>query len=261
VRLKTELIGRNPPVAGETGTLEVLIREYGSVYAALHNNALDRLERVRGQILARQRGDDLRALRVLEGITALQPPVSREVERRLEELANGLFTCASPSHGSVEEQLRNGPVHGCGLSFDNVDQYLAAAEEAAQEARQVVDEALDRKMEVFISPAVWTRLTQGEQEPLIAGLLECVTVEQARAYLVPRSLSGCPPGAYLVEIVNRYLKQISVKQVRLSDFKPSVSTVEREQIGTVVQEFQQFLESELKSIPGGEDALPMLQLE
>ncbi len=67
--------------------------------------------------------------------------------------------------------------------------------------------------------------------------------------------------AALVEAVNRYLKRIVVKRVKLADFKPSVGTIERGQIGEVTEEFRQYLEDQIADVDDGEDTLPMLQIE
>lgn len=257
VRLKTELIGRTPPEAGETGTLGVLIHEYATVYAALHDSVMDRLEDCRREIQGILQGDALISLKILEKITALQPAVSDGLERQLSGLAERLFPCPAPSRISVEEQLKRGPTHECGLSFQNASEHLEAAESAAKEARTLLEEALDRKLEVFLNPAVRERLHQGESEPVIANLLNGKSLAELRAYLVGASLAD----ASIVEIINRYLKRISVKRVKIADFKPSIGTVEKGQIAGLAQEFQGYLEGHLKEIAGDDDTLPMLQIE
>jgi hexokinase len=50
-----------------------------------------------------------------------------------------------------------------------------------------------------------------------------------------------------------------VKQVKISDFKPSTRTVERENLVRVVSEFREFLEKQL--ITDDTDSRPMIQLE
>ena len=67
----------------------------------------------------------------------------------------------------------------------------------------------------------------------------------------------------MVQTINHYLKRIVVKKVRIADFKPPTTTIEKEQIVDVAIAFQAFLEEQLQSIAAGEasDALPMLQVE
>jgi len=47
----------------------------------------------------------------------------------------------------------------------------------------------------------------------------------------------------------------------MSEFKPSVSTVEKDKISSLAQEFQKYLEDQINSIDADEDTLPMLQVE
>ena len=82
VRLRTELIG--PPVAqpGDAETIWGLIREYTAIYAAWHDTVLDRLEDQCKRIDAVLNGDELHALGILEGISALQPAVTDGLRAR-----------------------------------------------------------------------------------------------------------------------------------------------------------------------------------
>ena len=66
----------------------------------------------------------------------------------------------------------------------------------------------------------------------------------------------------IVDVLNRYLKKIVVKVVKLTDFKPSANTIEAEQVTAVAQEFQQFLEKALDEVKSSEEEpLPMIQIE
>jgi hypothetical protein len=257
VELKTELVGKIPPEPGESGTLGALVGAYTTVYGALHDSALDSTERNRRQIQNLLEGDGLKVLRILEKIAALRPPVSDGLQNELTQLAGGIFTCASPSRNSIEEQVRRGPVHECGLSFQNVSEHLKDAETAANKATALVDMAFSRKMEVFMNQTVRQRLQQGESDPVISGILGCQDGLELRAHLTKAVLRD----PSVVDTINRYLKRISVRRVRIADFKPTLGTIEKDQIATVAREFRAYLEEKLSSIEGGEDTLPMLQLE
>jgi hypothetical protein len=110
---------------------------------------------------------------------------------------------------------------------------------------------------LFLNPGIRQRLEQGRKEPLIEALLACQTVEDVQALLVPAVLKSDEA----VAIINRYLKRIRVKRVRLADFRPSISTVEREQVAIVVQAFESFLLDHFTELSDEKDAMPMLQLE
>ncbi len=78
-----------------------------------------------------------------------------------------LFTLSIPARTSVEERLRNGPLHDCGLSPENAGQHLQNAQQAAGEAVHLVEATIRRKLELFLNPGIRQRLEQGRKEPLI----------------------------------------------------------------------------------------------
>lgn len=110
---------------------------------------------------------------------------------------------------------------------------------------------------MFLSPAVRKRLEQGKSEPRIKDMLACQDEEELRAFLVRSVLKDVS----IVEIINRFLKRIVVKRVKLAEFKPSISTVEKAKIPMLAREFEQYLEQAMEEIEDGEDTLPMLQVE
>ena len=257
VKLKTELVGHLPPVDGEKDTIAAMIREYSAVYIPMHETIVNSIDENRRQIQNAITGSDIEVLGILDGITALQPASTDKLVARIKQLRNELFVCLSPSRASVEDHLRNGPLHECGLSFVNALSYAQTAESAAKKAGQMIGEAFRRKMEVFLNPAVRERLEQGKSEPSIAGLLACKTSGELRAYFV-KTVQETPG---IVDIINKYLKRIVVKRVRIADFRPEVGTIQKDQIREVAEEFGRFLETQFTDNEGDDDSLPMLQLE
>ena len=257
VKLKTELVGQFPPVDGEKDTIAAMIHEYSSVYLAMHESAMNTVDSSRRKIADMTKGADIEALGVLEGITALRPASTDRLIAHLTQLREDVFECPSPSRASVENCLRSGPVHECGLSFVSASTHVHAAEEAARQASQLLDDAFRRKMEVFLNPAVRERLEQGRSEPAIARLLACKTTDDLRTHLV-KAVQGTPG---IVDTINKYLKRIIVKRVRLADFRPKTGTIQKDQVGSIVEEFSRFLESQFAEHEGNDDCLPMLQRE
>lgn len=257
VKLKTELIGKIPPEAEESNTYGVLVQEYTTVYMALHDNVLDRAESCRSTINSLIDGNEIKALKVLEKITALQPPVSSKLEGKIQLCADEIFTCSTPSKSSVEERLRHNPIHQCGLSFDNFTETLDELEDIASNSQNMLDVAINGKLEVFMNQAVRDRLEQGKAESIIASLLACESVADVRSLLIEESLKD----PSIVDVINRYLKRIVVKVVSLADFTPTVTTIEKEQVGQMMEEFGAFLEAKFAEVDEGEEALPMLKLE
>ena len=267
VKLKTELVGRIPPEKGETGTLGVLVQEYTTVYVALHDDVLGYAEKCQKSIEDTLKGDEFKAFRLLEKITALQPPVSETIEKQLRELASEIFSCPSASRASVEQQLKSKPFHECGLTFLNATERKTEAEDAARKAKTIFNDTFNRKIEVFLSPAVRERLEQGKSESRIKEMLACLPaeasgqagrgVEELRAFLIKSVLEDVS----IIDLINRFLKRIVVKRVRLAEFKPSISTVEKAKIPMLAREFEQYLEQAMEKIEDGEEILPMLQIE
>ncbi len=254
VALTTELVGQTPPASGETGTISVLIRDYTEAYATLHDTVMAKLEEQRDKIEALPVSQGFKALQTLEGISALQPPVSGSLD--FQGFASQIRLCPSPSRQSVEQQLRNGPVHECCLTFETYGQQLQHAEQVCQQDEAELSAALDRKVEVFLNPAIRARLDQGKQEKVIADLLGKTTLPELRGFLVENA------SPELVQCINRYLKNIVTKNVKLSEFKPSLTTIEPSQAPQVVKEFEKFLDDQFKSISdGGDGTLPMLHFE
>ncbi len=152
-------------------------------------------------------------------------------------------------------------MHECGLSFENGAEYVTAAESAVTTAQQVINETLNHALEIFLTPAIRERLRKGAADPVIAALLRSGSVAELQTYLV----GECLRNAAVVETINRFLKRVVVKTIRLADFKPTSGTIERDQIAEVAQQFQRFLERELDSVredgDAGGDILPVLQVE
>lgn len=124
-------------------------------------------------------------------------------------------------------------------------------------ASQNVSDVIDRKLQVLFSPALRARLEQGKNEPAIAAILSAGSAEELRAVIVKLSLAD----PSFVDVVNKYLKQIVIVKVKLSDFHPKSKTVERKQIPTVIAEFEDYLEKQLASAGNKEDVLAVLQIE
>lgn len=68
------------------------------------------------------------------------------------------------------------------------------------------------------------------------------------------------PKGSAVDVINRYLKTIVVTKVRVSDFKPSTTTVEPDGVAAVAEEFRGFLAANFGKSKG-KDVIEVLQLE
>jgi hypothetical protein len=256
VRLKTELIGHTPATAGESGTLGKLITEYSTAYTVLHDQTIEQIVDASTAIQDLVGNDRFALLERCEGISALKPGVSDSLRGAAQTAIDGLFGCADPSQASIERELRRHPHHVCGLSFENASEHVQAATDAHGAIRQRVNEAIRSKYSIFLAAPVRELLQQGKKEAVISELLGCDTVEAVEAVLAKHVV----PKGSAVEVINRYLKTIVVTKVRVSDFKPSTTTVEPDGVAAVAEEFRGFLAANFGKSKG-KDVIEVLQLE
>lgn len=257
IKLKNELIGHQPPLPGEEGTIFKLIHEYRLIYIAMHDKVTQHCNHAYQSINRLMSGTEFQAIVTLEGITALQPEFSSALHQRLEKLADGVFQCSNDSLVSLENQLKSGPLHECGLSFSNFATIIEEADSARQQAGDLWEKTINDKLEVFLNQAIKERLKQGENEPIIAALLACSSVEEVSKLLMQEVIAE----PTIVDTINRYLKKIVVKVVKKVDFKPSVTVVEKVRLLDMVQEFKEFLEKQFADMESDEDTIPVLKLE
>ena len=252
LKFRSEILGSSPD---QNDTLQSLLHEYSALYSTMHDNLLSGVEECRAEMAKLLTGDELRALEAMEAISAIPKGEHAAISRKIAELKDSLFSCHDPSASSLNLALHIRPEHDCGLSFARADGILKDARSRADEARTTIDDALNRRAEILYSPAIRERLSQGIGEPAIDAILACHSPEELRSHLV-ESLSEDPS---VVDVINRYLKRVVIKAVKISDFQPTIRTVEREHLERVVSEFRKFLEDRL-SEPEIDSRL-MLQLE
>jgi len=258
VMLKTELVGSSTNVRTDRFTLNHLISEYTTVYHVLHDQVLERVDAAREGIRSVLEGEDFRTLQLMENIRALTPAVTPEIEKILLSLADSLFECPTPARSDVAAHLKRGPMHECTLTFENVRHIMQAADDALVKAEALLESALSAKIAVLMTPAVRKRLEQGIKEKRIADLLACRSEDILHSTLKRVLLED----ADLVDLINRFLKKIVIRQVHLADFKPGLGPIEPDQIPLVVKAFQEYLEKAMHEAAAGDpDVLPVLQIE
>jgi hypothetical protein len=102
-----------------------------------------------------------------------------------------------------------------------------------------VRSALVSLAKLLRQPALFNLLQQGEREPFVVEVLNAPDADKLSDLLAQR-ISADPAQAKLLD---KYLKRIVVRVVRLQDFHPSKATIEKGDIENVVGEFRRFLES------------------
>ncbi len=257
IKMRTEFIGEETETPTASGTLRSLITEYTKLYLAMHNYVLSKLEASQKDLDFIISSEEMKVFDALEGVSALQHKGSTEVRSVVNECAAELFICANPSHASVERDLRSRPEHECNLSFATSQDELQKANDLVIKAKETFDIAFNKSIEFFLNSAIRERLKQGQGEKVIDGIIACTTVEELKDYFT-KTYQKNPE---FVNIINRYLKKIIIRRIRIADFHPSSNTVEKDQIKNIVKEFEEYLEKELNSVEATEDTLPILQME
>lgn len=256
VKVQTDLIGTG--ISSEEKTLTAVILEYEDRYVALHINVFGLLEEYRNKLNSIMSSEEMRVLMALEKVSALENKKgSDKIKTVIEKNVNKMLSCSDPSHNSISRDLMSFPEHKCGLSFNNYQEELESAFTLVYEAEEIFDSELKNYLEFFLNPKIKELLNQGRGDEVIDGILRCNDTDELEGFFKELSLKNMP----FVEIINRYLKKIVVKRISISDFQPSTKTIEKDYLDTLVKEFREYLEREMKSIEISEDELPMLQLE
>lgn len=255
--LKNELIGSSGVSEGEQGTFTALIQEYTSLYKAMHDRTVSEIESSLEEMDSYLQSDEMATIMVMTQIPALSH-LNPEINfQPLKDKKETLISCETGSYASIEQDLRESPVHHCGISFHNYSDRIESGKNLARDTKLLLDSEFHQIAEFFMNPLIKERLSHGKREPVIAGLSNCSNIEEMKSYLI----NSCKNNGKCVEIINRYLKKIKLKKIRIADFSPSTKTIEREQIPLLVKEFQEFLESQLEQEPSDKDSVSMLQLE
>lgn len=264
IKLKTELIGSEAAGASEKDTINALLKDYTALYVSMHDHVTEQCSQSLSKIKGLLSGSEWSVVALLEKIMALQPAFGADLEEHLLQIADSVFSCSNPSKKSVIEDLRLQPLHKCGLSFANASGCLEQARQLVDEASEYYDKIINDKLQIFFNPAIRERLQQGKKEKIIAKILRCKNTWDIRKLLI----SELQKDSQIIDIINRYLKKIMVRKVKLSDFNPDNKTVEKEQIDQLGVQFQNYLKgqieeliAQLKEEGEDEDTLPMLVLE
>ncbi|HOU13760.1 MAG TPA: hypothetical protein PKZ84_11640 [Anaerolineae bacterium] len=239
---------------------EEAIASYTSRYLTAFDRVTARSEEVRQQLTALADTPDARALAVLAQVPQLgsDPRSALTAERRA--MAEALFP-TQLTRATVERALRSWPQPPqCPLTLVNAGEWLQRADDALANAQTALRVALLEKARLLHSTALRERLAQGQEEAFIAGMAVAPTAEALADYLA-ETLGAADHTAVdaRVALLNRYLKRLSVRKVRLSEFAPRKRTLERADVDGVVADFRAFLLRALET--GDEDELPIVELE
>ncbi len=269
---KTRALLQNLPgilSAGEARLLSELlepaesaIQSYAVRYLQVFDQATAHSEQIRRQIRDLSNAPAYRALEQLARVPQLGANPLPNLRAGFANALNSprLFP-ANLTRAGVERSLRASPQPpGCPLTLENAGDWLQNADDALNSCQTALRSALLEKAALLHSDALRQRLEQGRNKAFIAGLLKAQSVADLADYL--QQTLGNPTGQQTdqqIALLNRYLKQIRVRKLRLAEFEPGKRTIERGDVEQVVGEFRTFLQNALTV--GDEDELPIVELE
>ncbi len=243
-KLESELLNKAGEVQEKYSSF--FLQAYGQVvkYAG---EAVDKMEEIRA-------GNAFRALEAVYTIQQLSGNIS-DVEDGLTVIRESIFNCPL-SHGEIEEKLKKSPeISDCDMTLENAKNLIVRADEAPDKAMSLLRNKIGEKAGLLMSGALRKNLEQGKKEHFIGELLKCPDADSLTDFLIEK-IGGRPS---LADEIKRYLRRIVVKKLKISDFKPSRNTIEKDDVNGIVSEFRTFLESRLKTDSG--DDLPVIELE
>jgi hypothetical protein len=255
-------------IAGEARLLseflepvEEAIQSYGVRYLQAFDRVTAHAEQVRMQIEDLPNQPAHRALGRLAGVEQLGADLRPQVERCrrqvLDEPAQ-LFPTAH-SRAEVERLLREWPQPPqCALTLDNAAEWIQKADDALASCLESLEAALADRATLLHSEALRERLEQGHQQPFISGLLSAESVAATAEYLVETLGADTVGEPDPSDLLIRYLKQLSVRKLKLAEFAPSKRMIEPDDVDQVLDEFRTFLTDALGA---GEHELPVIELE
>lgn len=238
---------------------EVAIKSYQVRYLQLYDDVTAYAEHVRNTLTDLKQSNEAVTLQVLGNIRPLGTDLWSQATQEIDEILNNsdVFTPTNLDRSEVERELRRDPQpRNCGLTLHNGAEWRAKADAALDKGCQQLRKHLLEKVRPLQSVALRERLQQGAGEPLLDKLLAASTTEAVADFLV--QTIGHEGSTLVVDLLNRYLRKLSVRKVRLADFSPSRHTIEPHDIDMVVAEFRTFLQSALQ--PKGDES-PVIELK
>jgi hypothetical protein len=212
---------------------------YRTRYLQAYDSVTGRCEAVRSEIDGLIHSPEMRALEALATIDALGKIDVARLKSDVTGFKGRLFQTAC-DRNDVERTLRDRPdPEGCSLDVDQADDLSREADEAGERARSLVRDELVSVAGLLRQPALWSLLEQGRKEPFIAEMLATTDADSLAGLLAAR-LPDHPERAGLLA---KFVKRVVIKTVRMEDFRPAKSMVEKGEIGQVVGEFRRFLEA------------------
>lgn len=216
---------------------------YRTRYLQAYDEVTTKCEQVSQVIGGLSDGAEFTALALLQKIDALSGINTTLVQTNLDGCLDDLFETEA-DRNEVERDLNNRPQPvKCSLKIDQAQQHVDEADQLQQRGESLVHSALIGAAKLLGQPALRENLEQGKGDAFIDAVLGAADAEALTSVLAEQLFAD----PKLADLIAKYLKKIQVNGIRLSDFKPSKTTLEKDDINAVVEEFRAFLDSAFKS--------------
>ena len=234
------------------------IETYKTRYLQAFDRVVSHTEQIRQKIMELDVSSDFMVVLALGKVQSLGSDPGHELQRMAQAKADTELFPAKVTRAILDRELKDRPKPDeSPLTLDNGGMWIQKADAALQDCSAAIEKGLLEKARLLNSPALRERLEQGQGEKLVAGLLKAKSPEELAKQLV--SLLEKGQGEELARLLNLYLKKITIKKVRLSEFKSTKHTLEHADVDDVTEEFKYFLQEKFQNL--GDDELTVIEIE
>jgi hypothetical protein len=157
----------------------------------------------------------------------------------------------------LETKIKTYPEHDCGLSFTNYQTKINYSKTSLESIEKIVSTGTTHTFIFFLSPTIKEKLSQGKDDESIKSLINCKDEDQ----LIKFFSKYLTKDKDLINKINKFLKQLKMRTIKLDDFNPSITLIEEDQIDKITEEFSKFLADEFKKIELDKNTLKVLKIE
>lgn len=228
------------------------IREtYSTRYIQVFDKVISEMESSRTTVQSAIDGGAAQSLTALNRVKALHEVNLDVLREQVESSLEELLPADLKAH-AVRAELKETPFpRDCGNLIAEAGGWLDKAKDVAGQAVEVFRVQVERHAAMLQSTQLRQLLEQGKGDPFVAEILGARN-KPALADLLVAELSA-DPGK--VKVLNKYLKKIRVKRVKLSDFDAGMETIGPEDLDKVVAAFRKFLQDQLGEQKSGESTM------
>jgi hypothetical protein len=239
--------------------IQDIIESYRVRYLQVFDQVVSHTEQVRQELNAIENKPEYQTLKSLAQLQALGADPCSAIHNQIQQLlqSEDLFP-ANLTRAGVENNLNYWPQPAnCPLTLNNSMKWIDAADNALERVKDNINNMLHTKAQLLLSSSFQQRLEQGKNEPLIQTLLSTNKTDELIPYLI--SLLSGNEKDQLLQLLEKYLKQVVVIKIALKEFSPSKTTFELDEVEQVVNEFRDYLKASFPT--NNDDQFTIVEIE